>query len=161
EGPEESRSEVLGVVAHPCAERGVVAAGAGPDRDQRGTRARGRLGNRAPRRIVDGLGAAHRRQAEDEEHPTAAARGAHGGEPKPDPPGEPELWATLLASVTDLCAEGDMVHVDPARWNQTPDDLRRLALEAPHPRTRERFLALYEVATHRSAFDWSKEAGRR
>ena len=54
-----------------------------------------------------------------------------------------------------------MVHVDTARWNQTPDDLRRLALEAPHPRTRERFQALYEVATHWSAFGWSKEAQRR
>ena len=27
----------------------------------------------------------------------------------------------------------------------TPADLRRLATSAPHPRTRERFLALYEI----------------
>jgi len=55
-----------------------------------------------------------------------------------------------------------MVRVDTARWNQTPDDLRRLALEAPHPRTRERFQALYEVAAKTwSAFGWSKETDRR
>jgi len=54
-----------------------------------------------------------------------------------------------------------MLHVDTSRWNQTPDDLRRLSLEAPHRRTRERFQALYQVAAGRSAFRWSKETGRR
>ena len=39
-----------------------------------------------------------------------------------------------------------MVRVDMARWAQTLDDLRRLALHAPHPRTRERFLALAQIA---------------
>ena len=38
-----------------------------------------------------------------------------------------------------------MLRVDYARWDQTPEDLRRLATSAPHPRTRERFLALYEI----------------
>jgi hypothetical protein len=38
-----------------------------------------------------------------------------------------------------------MLRVDHARWDQTPVDLRRLATSAPHPRTRERFLALYEI----------------
>ena len=38
-----------------------------------------------------------------------------------------------------------MLRVDCARWGQTPEDLRRLATSAPHQRTRERFLALYEV----------------
>jgi transposase len=38
-----------------------------------------------------------------------------------------------------------MLCVDHARWGQTPEDLRRLALSAPHPRTRERFLALYDI----------------
>ena len=38
-----------------------------------------------------------------------------------------------------------MLHIDCARWDQTPEDLRRLATSAPHPRTRERFLALYEI----------------
>jgi hypothetical protein len=38
-----------------------------------------------------------------------------------------------------------MLRIDTARWGQTPEDLRRLATSAPHPRTRERFLALYEI----------------
>ena len=38
-----------------------------------------------------------------------------------------------------------MLRVDTARWGQTPADLRHLATSAPHPRTRERFLALYEI----------------
>jgi len=54
-----------------------------------------------------------------------------------------------------------MLHVDTARWHQTPDNLRRLALEAPNPRTRERFQALYEVTQFWSAFGWSKKTGRR
>ena len=39
-----------------------------------------------------------------------------------------------------------MLSVDYARWGQTPEDLRQRATSAPHPRTRERFLALYEIA---------------
>ena len=38
-----------------------------------------------------------------------------------------------------------MLHVDYDRWGQTPEDLRQLATGAAHQRTRERFLALYEV----------------
>jgi transposase len=38
-----------------------------------------------------------------------------------------------------------MLHVDYARWDQTPEDLRRLATSVAHQRTRERFLALYEI----------------
>ena len=38
-----------------------------------------------------------------------------------------------------------MLSVDHARWGQTPEDLRRLAMSAPHPRTRERCLALYDI----------------
>ena len=38
-----------------------------------------------------------------------------------------------------------MLHVDYDRWGQTPEDLRQLAMRAAHQRTRERFLALYEV----------------
>ena len=39
-----------------------------------------------------------------------------------------------------------MLHVDYDRWGQTPEDLRQSATSAAHQRTRERFLALYEVA---------------
>ena len=38
-----------------------------------------------------------------------------------------------------------MLRVESARWGQTPADQRRLATSAPLPRTRERFLALYEI----------------
>ena len=40
-----------------------------------------------------------------------------------------------------------MLSVDHARWGQTPADLRRLAMDASHRLTRERFLArLHEIA---------------
>lgn len=39
-----------------------------------------------------------------------------------------------------------MVRVDAAKWGQTPDDLRRAAVQASHPRTRERFQALSLIA---------------
>src|ERR687884_1531392 len=39
-----------------------------------------------------------------------------------------------------------MLRVDYGRWGQTPEDLRQLATRAPHRRTRERFVALYEIA---------------
>jgi Winged helix-turn helix len=38
-----------------------------------------------------------------------------------------------------------MLRVDYDRWGQTPEDLRQLATSAAHQRTRERFLALYEI----------------
>src|SRR3954469_3226934 len=38
-----------------------------------------------------------------------------------------------------------MWRVDYDRWGQTPEDLGQLATSAAHQRTRERFLALYEV----------------
>jgi Homeodomain-like domain len=39
-----------------------------------------------------------------------------------------------------------VLHVDHQRWGQTVADLRDLALSAAHPRSRERFLALHEIA---------------
>jgi hypothetical protein len=42
-----------------------------------------------------------------------------------------------------------MVRVDCAKWGQTPEDLRRASLEAPHARSRERFQALYLIASGR------------
>jgi hypothetical protein len=38
-----------------------------------------------------------------------------------------------------------MLRVDHARWDQTLADLRELAMSAPHPHSRERFMALYEI----------------
>ena len=42
-----------------------------------------------------------------------------------------------------------MVRVDCAKWGQTPEDLRRASVEAPHARSRERFQALYLLASGR------------
>jgi hypothetical protein len=50
-----------------------------------------------------------------------------------------------------------MLRVEHARWDQTPADLRELAMSASHPRTRERFLALYEITQESCA---TRIAGR-
>ena len=52
------------------------------------------------------------------------------------------------------------LRVDYARWKQTPDDLRELALRAPHARTRERFLALYEITQGTNATHVAAATGR-
>ena len=54
-----------------------------------------------------------------------------------------------------------MIRVDCARWGQTPDDLRHLALSAPHARTRERALALFDIPQHRCATQVAMRTGRR
>jgi hypothetical protein len=53
-----------------------------------------------------------------------------------------------------------MLRVDCTRWGQTPDDLRRLALNAPHARTRERALALYAIAQGSCATQVAARTGR-
>jgi len=54
-----------------------------------------------------------------------------------------------------------VIRVDCARWGQTPDDLRHLALSAPHARTRERALALFDITQHRCATQVAMRTGRR
>src|SRR5947209_372860 len=54
-----------------------------------------------------------------------------------------------------------MIRVDCARWGQTPEDLRHLALGAPHARTRERALALFDITQHRCATQVAGCTGRR
>lgn len=54
-----------------------------------------------------------------------------------------------------------MIRPDLEQWHQTPDDLRRLATEAAHPRTRERFLALFMIASRQAnATIWAARTGR-
>ncbi len=53
-----------------------------------------------------------------------------------------------------------MLRVDHARWGQTPEDLRRLATSAAHQRTRERFLALYEITEESCATQVAERTGR-
>ena len=47
-----------------------------------------------------------------------------------------------------------MLRVDYARWGQTPEDLRHLALSAPHARTRERALALFDITSTAAPRRW-------
>ena len=54
-----------------------------------------------------------------------------------------------------------VLRVDCARWGQTPEDLRHLALNAPHARTRERALALFDITQHRCATQVAGRTGRR
>ena len=54
-----------------------------------------------------------------------------------------------------------MLRVDCARWGQTPEDLRHLALSAPHARTRERALALFDITQHGCATQVAGRTGRR
>src|SRR5215210_896855 len=54
-----------------------------------------------------------------------------------------------------------MLRVDYARWGQTPESLRHLALSAPHARTRERALALFDITQHSCATQVAVRTGRR
>src|SRR3954467_3341967 len=56
---------------------------------------------------------------------------------------------------------GFVLRVDYARWGQTPEDLRHLAVSAPHARTRERGLALLDITQHRCAPQVAVRTGRR
>ncbi|MCZ7567372.1 MAG: hypothetical protein M5U01_02075 [Ardenticatenaceae bacterium] len=54
-----------------------------------------------------------------------------------------------------------MVRPEPAKWGQELADWRRLAIEAAHPRTRERFQALDRIGSqHSNARAWAAEIGR-
>ena len=55
-----------------------------------------------------------------------------------------------------------MVRVEMQKWGQDLEDLRDRAIQAPHPRTRERFLALSLIAdgTH-NATSWAAQFGRQ
>ena len=54
-----------------------------------------------------------------------------------------------------------MIRPDINKWNQTHDDLLRLATQSSHPRTRERFLALFQIATEATnATQWAKQIDR-
>src|SRR3954451_20893924 len=54
-----------------------------------------------------------------------------------------------------------VLRVDHQRWGQTVADLRHLALSAAHPRSRERFLALHEIAAGGCATAVAERTGRR
>lgn len=54
-----------------------------------------------------------------------------------------------------------MLRVDTDKWGQSVDDLRRLSVAAPHHRTRERFQALFMIASGQAnATTWAERVGR-
>lgn len=54
-----------------------------------------------------------------------------------------------------------MVRPDTAKWGQDIQDLLRLSVESDHPRSRERFLALYLIGSGQTnATEWSGKIGR-
>jgi len=54
-----------------------------------------------------------------------------------------------------------MLRPDCGKWEQSLEDLRRLSIEAAHPRSRERFQALYQIGNHHSnATEWASRIGR-
>jgi hypothetical protein len=71
-----------------------------------------------------------------------------------------DWWRTFPSEALSSDTVGLMLRVDCGRWGQTPDDLRRLALNAPHARTRERALALYDMAQGCCASQVAARTGR-
>ncbi len=53
-----------------------------------------------------------------------------------------------------------MLKVNCGRWNQRGELLREEALQAEHPRTRERLMALYEISEGKSATQVGKQTNR-
>jgi len=55
-----------------------------------------------------------------------------------------------------------MVRPDFGKWNQTTEDIRRLSIEAEHPRSRERFQALYMIGSEQdNASHWAQSINRQ
>ncbi len=55
-----------------------------------------------------------------------------------------------------------MVRPDFEKWQQSVENIRRLSLEADHPRSRERFQALYIIGSEqKNASQWAKKTNRQ
>lgn len=55
-----------------------------------------------------------------------------------------------------------MVRPDFEKWRQSAEDIRRLSIEADHPRSRERFQALYMIGTgQKNASQWAQKINRQ
>jgi len=67
------------------------------------------------------------------------------------------FWYRILANLLDVRR---MLKVEVERWCQTAESLRQQALKATHPRTRERFLALYEISRGKCATEVGRESQR-
>lgn len=53
-----------------------------------------------------------------------------------------------------------MITVNYIKWNESPEFFRKAAMESSHHRSRERFLALYEITQGKSATRVAFESGR-
>lgn len=53
-----------------------------------------------------------------------------------------------------------MLKVECSRWGENSEILREKALKATHPRSRERFMALYEISKGKSATKIGKQTKR-
>ncbi|BAY31142.1 putative transposase [Nostoc carneum NIES-2107] len=53
-----------------------------------------------------------------------------------------------------------ILRVDFSGWGESAEALREKALRAEHPRSRERFMALYEISGGKSATQVGRETGR-
>ena len=62
---------------------------------------------------------------------------------------------------TERLRQDQMLRVDYERWDQTPADLRQLALSASPTRSRERLLALFDITQGAFATDVAERTGRR
>ena len=55
-----------------------------------------------------------------------------------------------------------MIRPDFEKWAQSAEDMRRLSIEAEHPRSRERFQALYIIGSgQENASQWAKQIKRQ
>lgn len=53
-----------------------------------------------------------------------------------------------------------MLTIKTAAWQQTPEMLKDYALKSEHPRTRERFMALYEITQGQSSTQMAVQSHR-
>jgi transposase len=55
-----------------------------------------------------------------------------------------------------------MVRPDFEKWHQTVEDIRQLSIKAEHPRSRERFQALYMIGSEQeNASQWAQSINRQ
>src|SRR3954465_15954444 len=73
---------------------------------------------------------------------------------------EAGLLAAHLIEIDRAVVGSAVLRVDHERWGQRPEDLRNLAVKAPHARSRERFLALYEITQGSNATRVATRIGR-
>lgn len=68
--------------------------------------------------------------------------------------------AAHLKGVGEIVVGLSVLRVEHEQWGQRPEDLRKLAVTAPHARSRERFLALDEITLGTSATRVAARIGR-